>query len=163
MAWTSPTTRVTGELITASIWNTDLTNNLNWLFARPLASQVYNNTGVLTTSSTSFVDADATNLIVTFTTAAARIKAVATFLGHKATGGDGFFDLILDSVTRAGHSTGGLAKITNETTSGLPVTIVGEWSGLSAASHTVKIQFRSSDANSCRILTGVVRLQAVEI
>lgn len=28
MAWTSPTTRATGDLITASIWNTDIVNNL---------------------------------------------------------------------------------------------------------------------------------------
>ncbi len=28
MAWTTPTTRATGDLITASIWNTDLTENL---------------------------------------------------------------------------------------------------------------------------------------
>ncbi len=31
MAWTVPTVRATGELITASIWNTDLTDNLKYL------------------------------------------------------------------------------------------------------------------------------------
>src|SRR3990167_6645722 len=31
MAWTSPTTRTTGNLITAAIWNTDLVDNLTWL------------------------------------------------------------------------------------------------------------------------------------
>jgi len=31
MAWTAPTTRTTGDLITASIWNTDLVDNLNYL------------------------------------------------------------------------------------------------------------------------------------
>lgn len=31
MAWTAATTRTTGEVITASIWNTDITNNLNYL------------------------------------------------------------------------------------------------------------------------------------
>lgn len=31
MAWTAPTTRLTGDLITASIWNTDLTDNLIYL------------------------------------------------------------------------------------------------------------------------------------
>ena len=31
MAWTTPTTRTTGTLITASIWNTDLTDNLIYL------------------------------------------------------------------------------------------------------------------------------------
>lgn len=31
MAWTSPTTRTTGTLITASIWNTDVVDNLSYL------------------------------------------------------------------------------------------------------------------------------------
>ncbi len=31
MAWTAPSTRSTGDLITASIWNTDLTDNLAYL------------------------------------------------------------------------------------------------------------------------------------
>jgi len=31
MAWTAPTPRTTGELITASIWNTDIVANLNLL------------------------------------------------------------------------------------------------------------------------------------
>jgi hypothetical protein len=33
MAWTSPTTRVTGEIITASKWNTDIVDNLLYLKA----------------------------------------------------------------------------------------------------------------------------------
>lgn len=33
MAWTSPTLRTTGELVTASIWNTDIVGNLNYLKA----------------------------------------------------------------------------------------------------------------------------------
>ena len=35
MAYTAPTTRSTGELITASIWNTDLVNNISYLKASP--------------------------------------------------------------------------------------------------------------------------------
>ncbi len=31
MAWTFPSTRATGDLITAAIWNTDLVNNLRYL------------------------------------------------------------------------------------------------------------------------------------
>ncbi len=31
MAWTAPTTQATGTLITAAIWNTDLTDNLAYL------------------------------------------------------------------------------------------------------------------------------------
>jgi hypothetical protein len=33
MAWTNPTTRSTSTLITASIWNTDLVDNLNYLYS----------------------------------------------------------------------------------------------------------------------------------
>lgn len=31
MSWTAPTTRSTGDLISAATWNTDLVNNLTWL------------------------------------------------------------------------------------------------------------------------------------
>jgi hypothetical protein len=31
MSWTNPTTRNTGDLITAAIWNTDLVENLTAL------------------------------------------------------------------------------------------------------------------------------------
>lgn len=34
MAWTAPTTRSTGDLITATIWNTDLVDNLQYLHDR---------------------------------------------------------------------------------------------------------------------------------
>jgi hypothetical protein len=37
MVWTAPTPRTTGELITASIWNTDVTDNLNALRGGALA------------------------------------------------------------------------------------------------------------------------------
>jgi hypothetical protein len=36
MAYTAPTTRTTGTLITASIWNTDLVDNIAWLYANKL-------------------------------------------------------------------------------------------------------------------------------
>lgn len=34
MAWTTPTTRATGDLITAAIWNTDVVNNLQFVHDR---------------------------------------------------------------------------------------------------------------------------------
>jgi hypothetical protein len=38
MAWTTPTTRATGDLITSSIWNTDLVNNLLYLSTMPAST-----------------------------------------------------------------------------------------------------------------------------
>lgn len=31
MAWTTPTVRATGDLITATIWNADIVNNMKWI------------------------------------------------------------------------------------------------------------------------------------
>ncbi len=42
MAWTTPTTRVTGTLITASIWNTDMVDDLIYLHDNLPACRVYN-------------------------------------------------------------------------------------------------------------------------
>ncbi len=47
MAWTAPTTRSTGTLITAAIWNTDLTDNLAYL-----KSAVDTNTSGISTLNT---------------------------------------------------------------------------------------------------------------
>lgn len=156
MAWTTPTTRVTGELITAAIWNTDIKANLDYLFARPLADTIYNVPSALQTNSTSFVDVDATNIIATFTTAAARIIAIASFLGSKATSTAGLWDLILDSTTRAGHSTGGLGRLVTGAAS--HIMIAGKWDSVSAASHTIKLQQRSEDANNVSVLPGVAHI-----
>lgn len=45
MAYTAPTTRSTSDLITASIWNTDLVNNISYL-ANPPTCRVYHNANV---------------------------------------------------------------------------------------------------------------------
>jgi len=50
MGYTAPTTRSTGNLITASIWNTDLVNNILFL-ANPPACRVYHNTTQSATSA----------------------------------------------------------------------------------------------------------------
>lgn len=49
MAWTSPSTRATGDLITASIWNADIVNNLTALAA---GARVYHNAAQSIANST---------------------------------------------------------------------------------------------------------------
>lgn len=44
MAWTSPTTRATDDLVTASIWNADLVDNLLYLYSGLPSTRVYHNT-----------------------------------------------------------------------------------------------------------------------
>lgn len=49
MGYTAPTTRSTGNLITASVWNTDLVDNITFL-ANPPACRVYNTANQSVTS-----------------------------------------------------------------------------------------------------------------
>jgi hypothetical protein len=67
MAWTFPKTWFAGELVTADLLNTHLRDNLNVLHAPPKAS--YANNGCnYSTSSTSLVDVDSTNLTLSIDT-----------------------------------------------------------------------------------------------
>lgn len=62
--WTSPTTRVTGELITDAKWNTDLTNNLTFLYRLVGYTAISNKTGIYTVAdadSGTLITADATS------------------------------------------------------------------------------------------------------
>lgn len=60
MAWTTPTTRTTGTLITASIWNTDLVDNLIYLKGQTdLYSVIRKSADESVTSSTTLQNDDA--------------------------------------------------------------------------------------------------------
>ena len=41
--WTTPTTRSTGDLITAAIWNADIVDNLNFLYGSLPSARAYHN------------------------------------------------------------------------------------------------------------------------
>ena len=81
MAWTAPTTRTTGTLITAAIWNTDLTDNLTFLGVNHDHSGDSGDGGTIkplvtsgisagsSTSSTSYVDVTSASLSLTLVAA----------------------------------------------------------------------------------------------
>jgi hypothetical protein len=100
------------------------------------------------TTSTSFVDVDATNLATTITTTggSSTVIAWASFSGGANAGANSaFFDLILGS-TRANTSTFCNRYFNNTGSDGVmfPFNIFGRWTGLSAATHTVKLQYRAT-------------------
>lgn len=64
MAWTTPTTRSTNDLITATAWNADVVDNLLYLASRPSTVDVKSRSDYTTTSG-SWVTVDATNLSLT--------------------------------------------------------------------------------------------------
>jgi hypothetical protein len=66
-AWTTPRTWVTDELVTASMLNTHIRDNLNALKTPPHNS--YSTTGNYSTTSTSWVDVDSGNMSLTVVSA----------------------------------------------------------------------------------------------
>ena len=54
MAWTAPTTRVNGDIITASIWNADLVENLKFLNERVLFRNTTDSAAITGTSEEEF-------------------------------------------------------------------------------------------------------------
>ena len=95
-----------------------------------------------TTSSATFVDMDATNLIFTATLNTGRVLLLATLISNNSSSVQNYFDFILDSTTRAGGANGvaGTINGTNSTN----VTVIGQFTGLTQGSHTFKLQWRAS-------------------
>lgn len=67
MPWNSPATFLTGRTVTASDWNTYVTDNISYLNARPGDEYLTNEGSDYTTTSTSFVAVDSTNLSISLT------------------------------------------------------------------------------------------------
>lgn len=148
MGWTSPKTWVDEELVSAALLNTHLRDNLAYLLPKTIGRQGYFIPSPISTTSTSFVDADATNLKVTGQLAGSALWALVgpiICLGN-AGYAHPYLDLILDSTTRAGNSSGGLWRA-YATNVGETAFLMGFWSGLSPGTHDVKLQIKSSNGS----------------
>lgn len=158
MAYTAPTSRSTGYTVTATDYNLFVTNQLHFA-TRPLVELTYKLASDVTSTSTSFIDVDATNLNISFTNATSQIVCMATF---RSAGGGGvaYYDFILDSVTRAGDATYGLGFSGG---SADPVTIIGKWSGVSVATHSIKLQYKTSGTTNGVEADHVVQMLAWEV
>lgn len=95
--------------------------------------------GNLSTVSTSFVDA--TGLTITLTTAAVRCIVKVMVSVSSSTGGNVGLDIAVDGV-RQGQAYG-LAIVSPETGAVSPITLDLVTGVLSAASHTIKVQWRT--------------------
>lgn len=159
MAWTDPRTWVAGEFVTASLLNTHLRDNLNALKSPPTQVQNVNDTADYSTTSTTFVDVDATDVKCTITTAGGRVMVgfcgMVRFDNNAASPHRGYFDLDVDG-TRLGGDDGlvGLGTLTTDEPI-LPVSFVVLTSELSAGSHTFKLQWKVSlSSNSLTLYAG---------
>ena len=151
--WTSPVTWNPGQVVAASDLNTQLRDNLIYLFTRPQSVVKRDNGASYTTTSTSFVDIDGTNLKITFT-----ISGSAVLLGFTGVLGiaspDTQFDLLVDGARYASVGSDGLAAM--QTPSGYPfgITLVGLVTGLAAGQHTFKIQWKNLTGGTSTLFAG---------
>ena len=139
MAWTTPTTRSVSELITAGVWNTDLVDNLLYLYSRPAASYTGVAGGNYTVTSTSYVALDATNLKLTLTTSSGRVLVgVIMNAAADATHSAGF-RVNIDSGASYGYWGDSHLVYTNPNVISFAPLLL---TGLSAASHTFQLEVK---------------------
>lgn len=125
--WTANRTWTSGELVTASIMNTYVRDNLDWL-KTPLESGKITFSADFTTTSTTYVDI--TGITTTLTT---RGGGLDVFFRCSWNGTTGVIQVLVDGVSEA---------ILGSTTGANPIgmTFHHHIAALSAGSHTIKLQ-----------------------
>jgi len=141
MAWTTPRTWTAGELVTATLLNTHLRDNLNALKALP-AQGVNKTADTWTTSSTSFVSITGAEMEVTTAGGRLLIGVFGTFSANTTL--VAAVSLLIDGTTRIGSATDGLQRINvpGSRVNGFGLTYLS--SALSAANHTVALQVKTT-------------------
>lgn len=146
MAYTQPTTRNTGDSITASNWNTDLVDNLIAIKNPPTDSYVADENANWTSNSTSFVDVDGTDLSLTITTTGGDV-----FVGfHGNVSGANiivYFDVTMDGV-RIGTDDGIIARFVTTSVANGNVSFTRLVTGVSAGTHTFNLQWKVSSGTA---------------
>ena len=138
--WSSPKTWSVGELVTASLLNSHLRDNFDFLKTPPTALYILNESGDYTVTSTSFVNVDGTKLALTITTAGGDVLVgfCGSILQSAATV---FFDVEVDGSRTAGDD--GLCAVTPFSASARALaTCFKLIQGLAPGLHTFKLQWR---------------------
>jgi hypothetical protein len=155
MPWNTPRTWLPGEVVTASLLNAQLRDNLNQLLAgRPLAYVCRTGSADYSTSSSSFVNVDATNLALTLTLNGSRALVVATALiAGSLNNSICYLDWIVDGSARAG-GTNGLVQSALGTTGTVfqTATALAVFSGLAPGAHTFTLQYRGNGNGDASVL-----------
>ncbi len=134
--WTTPRTWSVSETLTATLFNQHIRDNLDWLKTPASASATL--TSNISTTSTSFVDA--TGLSVTFTTRGGNVLALAMLTVQASAAETAYFRLNLDGTGTSFLCQQRLASASDVQS----VALMWLFSSVSAASHTIKVQYASA-------------------
>jgi hypothetical protein len=147
MTW-NPKTWSAGAVVTASDLNTELRDNLNTLKNPPSDNYELNEGSDYTTTSSSFVDIDATNLALSITTTGGDV--MVGLIGSFNSSGDNhnFLEIDLDGSPVGGDD--GICKWRDRNEKTGFVYLI---TGVSAGSHTIKLQWKR-DAGTLTLYAG---------
>lgn len=150
MAWTTPKTWQVDELVTATIMNTHIRDNLNALKAPPSAAYVCDEVSDYVTTSTVFVDVDSTNLALTINTNGGDV--LVHFHGMINAYSQTFFNVAVDG-TDDGPDDGYISAANGGSSEREAVSFTRLISGLSAGSHTFTLRWKVA-AGTGRLYAG---------
>ncbi|HVO70081.1 MAG TPA: hypothetical protein VMT24_08550 [Aggregatilineaceae bacterium] len=163
MAWTTPKTWNVDELLTAANLNTHLRDNLNALKAPPTDHYECDEASEYTTTSTSFVDVDGTNLALTITTSGGDVLVHFHASVVHTNNGKIFFDMTLDG-SRISRDDGFLGGYVSNAGAG---NTASSWmsftrlvTGVAAGEHTFVLQWRTT-ASTAKLFAGATTGQDV--
>lgn len=163
MAWTTPRTWVTGEVVTASLMNTHVRDNFNetgaakitggsqllvGTAANSLAARTFGTDAVTTgqtSTSTSYTDLATVGPEVTVTTGTQALVTFDVFTSNNTSGGRTFAALAISGATTASAATD-LAAI-YEASAASDAAVVGRtflYTGLTAGSNTFTLKYQVS-------------------
>lgn len=148
MTWTTPRTWQVDELVTADLLNTHLRDNLNALKSPPSQQVVRDNEAAYSTTSTSFVVVDGTNLKITLTTTGGDVLVGFTGTAHadSTSGRQMSFDVQVDGSGGWAQDQGYAGGIVTTAIQSTIAQAVGFGpiliTGLSAGVHTFAVQWR---------------------
>ena len=155
--WTTPATFSTGQLVAASDLNTYVRDNTSYLLNRPLGAIKRDNNADYTTTSTTFVDIDGTNLAITLTPSGSAILMGFTGMSYWVTAFGPMFDFTIDGVRYASAGQDGLGQgvLASGTQYACPITLTALATGLTpGVAHTVKIQWKTRSGGTGEVFSG---------
>ena len=151
--WTTPKTWSTGEALTASDMNTHIRDNLDALKEPPTASYACDEASDYTTTSTTFVDVDSTNLSLQITTTGGDVLIGFVGTVQLTTAASILFDVDVDG-TRDGGDDGICRGYSSTNTLIQTIGFVRLITGLSAGSHTFKLQWKTTSGTLVDLYAG---------
>ena len=158
MGWTAPRTWVTGEVVSKTIMDTHLRDNLNYLLASRPTTTKHAAFTAYAAANTSFADVDAAAAFITHVTESGRVLIIVSVSVLSATNSAGpnwgALDLIADSPSaRMGDTTYGLITVPNASAVAA-ASFVGIATGLTIGSRTFKLQARSQGSANVNVGAG---------